>query len=100
MNFRLRGEYAFCGACSFWGSINPRDVVAEYRLFRSSKTSRSGSLRQILNDLKSAGCVRTAGGRGYQLARKPEEITLASVVRSHRGGERWASGGLREASGF
>ncbi len=44
-------------------------------------------LEQILNDLKAMGAVeskRGAGG-GYQLARPPGNITLASVVRHMTG---------------
>ena len=40
-------------------------------------------LEQILNDLKSAGIVQSKRGvaGGYRLAKRPEEITLAAVVR-------------------
>ena len=44
-------------------------------------------LEQIINDLKSAGIVKSRRGvaGGYQLARRPEEITLASIVRHVEG---------------
>ena len=44
-------------------------------------------LEQILNDLKSAGLVRSKRGvtGGYSLARSPQEITLASVIRHIEG---------------
>ena len=44
-------------------------------------------LEQILNDLKSAGFVQSRRGvaGGYRLARKPEQITLAAVVRHVEG---------------
>jgi Rrf2 family protein len=44
-------------------------------------------LEQILNDLKSAGFVSSRRGvaGGYRLARKPEQITLAAVVRHVEG---------------
>ena len=44
-------------------------------------------LEQILNDLKSAGIVQSKRGiaGGYRLARRPEEVTLASVVRHIEG---------------
>ncbi len=44
-------------------------------------------LEQILNDLKSAGFVQSRRGvaGGYRLARRPEEITLAAVVRHVEG---------------
>ena len=44
-------------------------------------------LEQILNDLKAAGFVQSRRGvaGGYRLARPPEEITLAAVVRHIEG---------------
>ena len=60
-------------------------------------------LEQILNDLKSAGFVQSRRGvaGGYRLAKRPEEITLAAVVRHIEG--RWprsvvsASSSMRSA---
>ena len=44
-------------------------------------------LEQILNDLKSAGLVQSRRGvaGGYRLARPPQEISLASVIRHIEG---------------
>jgi Rrf2 family protein len=44
-------------------------------------------LEQILNDLKSAGVVTSRRGMagGYRLARRPEEITLAVIIRHIEG---------------
>jgi Rrf2 family protein len=44
-------------------------------------------LEQILNDLKSAGIVQSKRGvaGGYRLARQPDQINLASVVRHIEG---------------
>jgi len=44
-------------------------------------------LEQILNDLKSAGVVQSRRGvaGGYRLAKRPEEITLAVVIRHIEG---------------
>jgi Rrf2 family protein len=44
-------------------------------------------LEQILNDLKSAGIVKSRRGvaGGYRLARRPEEIPLAIAVRHIEG---------------
>ena len=44
-------------------------------------------LEQILNDLKSAGFVQSKRGvaGGYRLARRPEQITLAAIVRHVEG---------------
>jgi Rrf2 family protein len=44
-------------------------------------------LEQILNDLKSAGFVQSKRGvaGGYRLAKKPEQISLAAVVRHVEG---------------
>jgi Rrf2 family protein len=45
-------------------------------------------LTQILQDLRKAGLVeaRRGPGGGYALARPPEQITLAEVLRAARGG--------------
>ena len=44
-------------------------------------------LEQILNDLKSAGLVRSKRGvaGGYRLAKPPEQITVAAIVRHVEG---------------
>ena len=44
-------------------------------------------LEQILNDLKSAGMVQSKRGvaGGYRLARQPEEISIAAVIRHIEG---------------
>ena len=44
-------------------------------------------LEQILNDLKSAGVVESRRGvaGGYRLARRPQEISLAVVIRHIEG---------------
>lgn len=44
-------------------------------------------LEQILNDLRSAGVVQSKRGvgGGYRLARRPEDITLAVVIRHIEG---------------
>ena len=44
-------------------------------------------LEQILNDLKTAGLVRSKRGMagGYRLARRPDQISLAEVVRHVEG---------------
>ena len=44
-------------------------------------------LEQILNDLKSAGLVQSKRGvaGGYRLARQPEEISIAAVIRHIEG---------------
>jgi Rrf2 family protein len=44
-------------------------------------------LEQILNDLKSGGFVQSKRGMagGYRLARRPEQITVASIVRHIEG---------------
>jgi len=44
-------------------------------------------LEQILNDLKSAGLVQSKRGvaGGYRLARRPEEISIAEIIRHVEG---------------
>ena len=49
--------------------------------------AQSPFLEQILNDLKSAGVVESKRGisGGYRLAKAPEKVTLAHVIRHMEG---------------
>ena len=68
-----------------FGLLPPEALTIEEIARRSETPKRF--LEQILNDLKSAGLVKSKRGvaGGYRLAKRPEDITLAQVVR-HLGG--------------
>jgi Rrf2 family protein len=81
----LRGEYAL-RALLVLGLHYSEDVVP-IKMISDQQNIPKRFLEQILNDLKSAGIVQSRRGvaGGYRLARKPEEITLAAVVRHLEG---------------
>src|ERR1041384_2063148 len=74
MKLSVRGEYALRALLVLGLHYDEQNIPKRF-------------LEQILNDLKSAGMVRSKRGiaGGYRLARKPEEITIASVVRHIEG---------------
>src|SRR6266446_4480162 len=85
MKLSVRGEYAL-RALLVLGLNYPRPVV-RIQTISDQQNIPKRFLEQILNDLKSAGIVQSKRGMagGYRLARRPEEISLASVVRHIEG---------------
>src|SRR6266550_7661161 len=85
MKLSVRGEYAL-RALLVLGLNYDQPVVRIQRISEQQNIPKR-FLEQILNDLKSAGIVRSKRGvsGGYRLARRPEEITLASIVRHLEG---------------
>jgi Rrf2 family transcriptional regulator, cysteine metabolism repressor len=85
MKLSVRGEYAL-RALLVLGSNYGQPVVRIQSISEQQNIPKR-FLEQILNDLKSAGIVQSRRGMagGYRLARRPEEITLASVVRHIEG---------------
>ena len=67
--------------------LNYGEPVVRIQTISQQQNIPKRFLEQILNDLKSAGIVQSRRGMsgGYRLARRPEEITLASVVRHIEG---------------
>jgi Rrf2 family cysteine metabolism transcriptional repressor len=85
MKLSLRGEYALRALLVL--GLNYHQDVVRIQTISEQQNIPKRFLEQILNDLKSAGVVRSKRGvaGGYRLARKPEEITLAAVVRHIEG---------------
>lgn len=85
MKLSVRGEYAL-RALLVLGLHYDKPLV-RIQAISDEQNIPKRFLEQILNDLKSAGIVRSKRGvaGGYRLARKPEEITVASVVRHIEG---------------
>src|SRR5258707_10305535 len=85
MKLSLRGEYAWRALLVL--GLNYSEDVVRIQTISEQQNIPKRFLEQILNDLKSAGVVRSKRGvaGGYRLARKPEEITLASIVRHIEG---------------
>ena len=86
MKLSLRGEYAL-RAMQVLGENYPTRRVVQIQTISKQQNIPRRFLEQILNDLKSAGFVESRRGvaGGYRLARTPEDITLASLIRHLEG---------------
>jgi len=85
MKLSLRGEYAI--RALLFLSQNLEEPLVRIQTISDQQNIPKRFLEQILNDLKSAGLVRSKRGMagGYRLARRPEQISLAEVVRHVEG---------------
>lgn len=85
MKLSLRGEYALRALLVL--GLHYDEQVVRIKTISDQQNIPKRFLEQILNDLKSAGIVQSRRGvaGGYRLARRPEEITLAAVVRHIEG---------------
>jgi Rrf2 family protein len=85
MKLSVRGEYALRALLVL--GLNYDQPVVRIQAISEQQNIPKRFLEQILNDLKSAGFVESRRGvaGGYRLARAPEEITLAEVVRHLEG---------------
>ena len=85
MKLSVRGEYALRALLVL--GLNYDESVVRIQTISEQQNIPKRFLEQILNDLKSAGVVTSRRGvaGGYRLARRPEEITLAVVIRHIEG---------------
>src|SRR5262249_11003474 len=85
MKLSVRGEYALRALLVL--GMNYDQPVVRIQTISEQQNIPKRFLEQILNDLKSACVVQSRRGvaGGYRLARRPEEITLAAVVRHIEG---------------
>src|ERR1035437_202295 len=85
MRLSLRGEYALRALLVL--RLNYDQPLVRIQSISDQQNIPKRFLEQILNDLKSAGIVQSKRGvaGGYRLAKRPEEITLAAVVRHIEG---------------
>jgi Rrf2 family protein len=85
MKLSLRGEYALRALLVL--GLNYGDDVVRIQTISDQQNIPKKFLEQILNDLKSIGAVSSRRGAigGYRLARPPQNITLASIVRHIEG---------------
>ncbi|MEY4198839.1 MAG: hypothetical protein RLZZ265_579 [Verrucomicrobiota bacterium] len=85
MKISVRGEYAL-RALLVLGLNYDRDVVRIQTISEQQNIPKR-FLEQILTDLKSLGVVESRRGvaGGYRLARPPEFVTLAAVIRHIEG---------------
>lgn len=85
MKLSVRGEYALRALLVL--GLNYDQPVVRIQTISEQQNIPKRFLEQILNDLKSARVVQSKRGvaGGYRLARRPEEITLATAVRHLEG---------------
>jgi len=85
MKLSVRGEYALRALLVL--ALNYDQPVVRIQTISEHQNIPKRFLEQILNDLKSAGVVQSKRGvsGGYRLARRPEEIPLAVVIRHIEG---------------
>jgi Rrf2 family cysteine metabolism transcriptional repressor len=85
MKLSVRGEYALRALLVL--ALNYDQPVVRIQTISDQQNIPKRFLEQILNDLKSAGIVKSRRGvsGGYRLARRPEEIPLAAIVRHIEG---------------
>ncbi len=81
MKLSLRGEYALRAMIAL--GENDNGEIVRIQTISEQRNIPKRFLEQILNDLKSGGFVESRRGvaGGYRLARPPEEITLAALLR-------------------
>ncbi len=85
MKLTLRGEYALRALLVL--GLHEGQAVVRIQTISEQQNIPKRFLEQILNDLQSGGFVRSKRGvsGGYRLAQRPEQITLAAVVRHIEG---------------
>jgi Rrf2 family protein len=85
MKLSVRGEYALRALLVL--GLNYEQPVVPIQAISAQQNIPKRFLEQILHDLKSAGLVQSKRGvaGGYRLARPPEQISLASVIRHIEG---------------
>ena|SRR5258708_2215857 len=85
MKLSLKGEYALRALLVL--GLNFDKPVLSIQAISQEQNIPKRFLEQILNDLKSAGIVQSRRGvaGGYRLAKPPQDITLAAVIRHIEG---------------
>jgi len=85
MKLSLKGEYALRALLVL--GLRYREPLVRIQSISDEQNIPKRFLEQILNDLKSAGVVESKRGvaGGYRLARKPEAISIAEIIRHIEG---------------
>src|SRR4051812_6264496 len=85
MKLSVRGEYALRALLVL--GLHYDEPLVRIQAISDEQNIPKRFLEQILNDLKSAGIVRSKRGvaGGYRLALRPDQITVASIVRHIEG---------------
>lgn len=87
MKLSVRGEYALRALQVLARDFQEDDSVVRIQEISDKQNIPKRFLEQILNDLKSAGLVMSKRGvaGGYRLKRRPDQITLAEIIRHIEG---------------
>jgi Rrf2 family transcriptional regulator, cysteine metabolism repressor len=85
MRLSLRGEYALRAMLVL--GLNYDQSVLRIQTISDQQNIPKRFLEQILNDLRSGGFVQSKRGvaGGYRLAKRPDQISVASIVRHIEG---------------
>ena len=85
MKLTLRGEYTLRALVVL--GLQYQQGIVRIQAISDQQNIPKRFLEQILNDLKSAGVVESKRGisGGYRLAKAPEKVTLAHVIRHMEG---------------
>lgn len=85
MKLSLRGEYALRALLVL--AENEGQGLVRVQAISAEQNIPKRYLEQILNDLRAGGFVKSRRGvaGGYRLGRRPDQITLAAVVRHVEG---------------
>ncbi len=85
MKLSVRGQYALRAMLVL--GLHYGSPVVSIQTIASDQNIPKRFLEQILNELRAAGLVLSKRGvtGGYRLARAPEEISLAAIVRHMEG---------------
>lgn len=83
MKIPLKVEYA-CRVMAQLARCHGRSEWPHIEQLAAAEAIPANYLVQILNDLRTNGLVNSRRGKqgGYQLARPPEDITLADIIRA------------------
>ena len=85
MKLSLRGEYALRALLVL--GLHYDEGVVPIQTISNEQNIPKKFLEQILNDLKRTGAIESKRGiaGGYCLARPPQDVTLASIIRHLEG---------------
>jgi bifunctional enzyme CysN/CysC len=96
MRISAKADYAVRAAVELAAAPNGKAISAE--LIATSQGIPRNFLENILCELRNAGVVRSQRGNegGYRLARGPEEVTVADIIRAVEGPLATVRGGRPE----
>jgi Rrf2 family protein len=100
MKISAKAEYAVRAAIELAAAGNGRAISAER--IATSQGIPLNFLEHILSELRIAGMVRSQRGTdgGYRLAREPQEITIADIIRAVEGPLATVRGGKPEEAEY